>query len=70
MTQKRNARMNNVDRPVKDGDTVILDYKGSVDGEEFEGGSAEEYPLVIGSDSFIPGFEDQLVGAEKKRKQR
>ncbi len=46
----------------EDGDQVTIDFKGSVDGEEFEGGSAEDYPLVLGSDSFIPGFEEQLVG--------
>ena len=48
----------------KDGDQVVFDFTGSVDGEEFEGGSAEDYPLVLGSNSFIPGFEDQLVGAK------
>ncbi len=48
----------------KDGDQVVIDFKGSVDGEEFEGGSAEDYPLVLGSNSFIPGFEEQLVGAK------
>lgn len=48
----------------KDGDQVTIDFKGSVDGELFEGGSAEDYPLVLGSKSFIPGFEDQLVGAK------
>ena len=48
----------------KDGDQVVFDFVGSVDGEEFEGGSAEDYPLVLGSNSFIPGFEDQLVGAK------
>jgi trigger factor len=42
----------------------VIDFKGSVDGELFEGGSAEDYPLVLGSKSFIPGFEDQLVGAK------
>ncbi len=47
----------------KDGDQVTIDFKGSVDGELFEGGSGEDYPLVLGSNSFIPGFEDQLVGA-------
>ena len=44
------------------GDTVVLDFKGSVNGEEFEGGSAENYELTLGSGAFIPGFEDQLVG--------
>ncbi len=48
----------------KDGDQIGIDFKGSVDGELFEGGSAEDYPLVLGSKSFIPGFEDQLVGAK------
>ncbi|WP_171210737.1 trigger factor [Ruegeria sp. HKCCA5426] len=48
----------------KDGDQVVIDFVGKVDGEEFEGGSAEDYPLVLGSNSFIPGFEDQLVGVK------
>lgn len=48
----------------KSGDQVVIDFKGMVDGEAFEGGSAEDYPLVLGSNSFIPGFEDQLVGAK------
>ena len=48
----------------KDGDQVVIDFKGSVDGELFDGGTAEDYPLVLGSGSFIPGFEDQLVGAK------
>ena len=48
----------------KDGDQIVIDFKGSVDGELFEGGSAEDYPLELGSKSFIPGFEDQLVGAK------
>ena len=47
----------------KDGDQVTIDFKGSVDGDFFEGGSGEDYPLVLGSNSFIPGFEAQLVGA-------
>lgn len=64
--QKRNARMISVDREVKDGDQIILDYKGFVGEEQFEGGTAEGYPLVIGSGSFIPGFEEQLVGAKKE----
>ncbi|WBU60612.1 trigger factor [Paracoccus albus] len=45
-------------------DQVVIDFKGSVDGELFEGGTAEDYPLVLGSGSFIPGFEDQLTGAK------
>jgi trigger factor len=48
----------------KDGDQVVIDFKGSVDGELFEGGSGDDYPLVLGSNSFIPGFEVQLVGAK------
>ena len=46
----------------KKGDQVVIDFKGSVDGEYFEGGAGEDYPLVLGSNSFIPGFEDQLIG--------
>jgi len=48
----------------KDGDQVVINFLGKVDGEAFEGGAAEDYPLVLGSNSFIPGFEDQLVGAK------
>ena len=48
----------------QDGDQVVMDFVGKVDGEAFEGGSAEDYPLVLGSNSFIPGFEEQLVGAK------
>lgn len=48
----------------KEGDQVVIDFVGKVDGEAFEGGSAEDYPLVLGSDSFIPGFEDQLIGVK------
>ena len=48
----------------KDGDQVVIDFKGSIDGEPFEGGAGEDYPLVLGSKSFIPGFEEQLVGAK------
>lgn len=48
----------------EDGDQVVIDFKGSVDGEEFDGGAAEDYPLVLGSNSFIPGFEEQLVGTK------
>ncbi|WP_429971857.1 trigger factor [Fructilactobacillus sp. Tb1] len=51
-----------VDRPAKDGDTVIIDFDGSIDGDHFEGGKANNYSLELGSGSFIPGFEDQLVG--------
>jgi trigger factor len=48
----------------KDGDQVVIDFKGSIDGVEFEGGAGEDYPLVLGSNSFIPGFEAQLVGSK------
>src|SRR5690606_6273701 len=48
----------------KEGDQLTIDFKGSVDGELFEGGTAEDFPIVLGSNSFIPGFEDQLVGAK------
>lgn len=48
----------------KDGDQIVMDFVGKVDGEAFEGGSAEDYPLVLGSNSFIPGFEEQLVGVK------
>jgi trigger factor len=48
----------------KDGDQVVIDFKGMIAGEDFEGGAAEDYPLVLGSKGFIPGFEDQLVGVK------
>ena len=48
----------------EDGDQVVIDFVGKLDGEAFEGGSAEDYPLTLGSDSFIPGFEAQLVGVK------
>ncbi len=51
------------DGAAESADQVVVDFKGSVDGEEFQGGSAEDYPLVLGSNSFIPGFEEQLVGS-------
>ena len=51
------------DGAAESGDQVVFDFVGKVDGEAFEGGSAEDYPLVLGSNSFIPGFEDQLIGA-------
>lgn len=52
------------DRAVKDGDMTVIDFEGFVEGETFEGGKGENYPLTIGSGAFIPGFEEQLVGAE------
>ncbi len=48
----------------KDGDQVVIDFLGKVDGEAFEGGAAEDFPLVLGSGQFIPGFEEQLVGVK------
>ena len=66
--QKRNARTVSVERPVQNGDTVVLDYAGFVGEDQFEGGTAENQELKIGSGMFIPGFEDQLVGAEKDAK--
>ncbi|MEM1388953.1 MAG: trigger factor [Pseudomonadota bacterium] len=50
--------------PAEDGDQVVIDFAGTVDGEPFDGGSAEDYPLTLGSNSFIPGFEPQLVGVK------
>ena len=61
--QEQNAREITVDRPAENGDTVVIDFDGSVDGEAFDGGKAEGYSLILGSGAFIPGFEDQLVGA-------
>lgn len=63
--RENNARTITVeDRPVADGDMTILDFEGFVDGEAFDGGKGESYPLTIGSGAFIPGFEEQLVGAK------
>ena len=65
---EKNARTITVeDRAVQDGDEVVLDFEGFVDGVAFEGGKGENYPLTIGSGSFIPGFEEQLVGAEAEK---
>lgn len=61
--RESNARMITVDdRPAQEGDTALIDFDGYVDGEQFEGGYAEDYSLVLGSHTFIDGFEDQLVG--------
>jgi len=60
--RKRNSRMVVVERPAKEGDTVLLDYTGFKGEEQFEGGTAERYPLKLGSNTFIPGFEEQLSG--------
>ncbi len=59
---KRNARMIAVDRPAQEGDTVLIDYEGWVGDTQFEGGTAERQPLKLGSGTFIPGFEEQLIG--------
>ena len=61
--QERNSRLVSVENhPAENGDTVTFDFEGFVDGEPFEGGKAENYTLVLGSNQFIPGFEEQLVG--------
>ncbi len=63
--REKNSRTINIeDRPVADGDAIKLDFDGSVDGVPFEGGKADNYDLVVGSGSFIPGFEEQLIGVE------
>ena len=66
--QNKNARTITVEgRPVQDKDEVVLDFEGFVDGVAFEGGKGENYSLTIGSGSFIPGFEEQLIGAEPEK---
>lgn len=65
--RENSARTISVDRPVQDKDEVTLDFEGSIDDVPFEGGKGENYPLTIGSGSFIPGFEEQLIGAEKDK---
>lgn len=60
--RKRNARMLNVDRPAEMGDTVNINFEGFLDGEPFDGGKGENHPLELGSNSFVPGFEEQLIG--------
>jgi trigger factor len=60
--RQQHARLETVEEEAISGDTVVIDYTGSVDGEEFAGGAAENYLLELGSNSFIPGFEDQLIG--------
>lgn len=67
LEKERESNARNIaveDRPVKDGDMTVIDFEGFVDGEPFEGGKGENYPLTIGSGTFIPGFEEQLIGAE------
>lgn len=60
--QERNSRLILAEREIKDGDSINLDYKGFVGDEQFEGGTAENQLLVVGSNTFIPGFEEQLIG--------
>ena len=61
--RERNSRLIDItDRPAQDGDTVVIDYKGFADGDQFEGGTAEDHNLKLGSGQFIPGFEDQIIG--------
>jgi trigger factor len=60
------ARMVEKDTPAENGDTVIIDYSGSIDGVKFDGGTAEKQSLELGSGTFIPGFEDQVVGMKKE----
>jgi len=62
--QKRNSRLVLVDRPAQNGDTVLIDYAGFVGDHQFDGGTAERQPLTLGSESFIPGFEEQIIGAK------
>ena len=62
--RKQNATLVLKEGAAEKGDTVVMDFVGSVNGEKFEGGSAQNYELELGSNSFIPGFEDQLVGAK------
>lgn len=59
---KRNSRLVSVEREIRDGDTAIIDFEGFDNGEPFEGGKGEKHNLVIGSGSFVPGFEEQIIG--------
>jgi len=63
--QQRYAKLVVVEGPASKGDVLTIDFVGKVDGQPFEGGSGDNYPLELGSNSFIPGFEDQLVGAKQ-----
>lgn len=62
--RRKNGRLVEVDRPAEEGDTLLIDFVGTIDGKEFEGGSMTDCPLLIGSNTFIPGFEDQLIGTK------
>ena len=53
------------DKSAKNGDTVVIDFAGFLGNEQFEGGTAENFPLLLGSGQFVPGFEEQLIGAKK-----
>lgn len=67
--QEMNARIVDVgDRETKEGDIVNIDFEGYIDGEEFEGGTAENQELTLGENTFIEGFEEQLIGKKKKVK--
>jgi len=59
---ERNTRLVSVDRAVESGDIAVIDYKGTLDGKAFDGGTADGYSLEIGSGSFVPGFEEQVIG--------
>lgn len=65
---KDNAELVLKEEPAKLGDTVVIDFEGFIDGKAFEGGKAENHSLELGSDQFVPGFEDQLVGAKSEEK--
>ncbi|MGI5970738.1 MAG: trigger factor, partial [Oscillospiraceae bacterium] len=60
--RERNSRLQTAEREARDGDVAIIDFQGFHEGEPFEGGKAEKYNLTLGSGSFIPGFEEQVVG--------
>ena len=62
MLQDRNSRLVSVDREAKEGDTAVIDFEGFLDGKPFEGGKGENHSLELGSHSFVPGFEEQIVG--------
>ena len=60
--QEQRAKMHDVERPAQLGDTAVIDFAGFLGDEQFEGGTSENYSLALGSNTFIPGFEEQLVG--------
>ena len=62
VTRLRNARIEKAERPAANGDTAVIDFEGLIDGKPFEGGSAKEYELELGSNTFIPGFEEKMLG--------